>query len=251
MDIVEPDWPAPPSIIAFTTLRTGGISEGRYSSLNLADHVSDDRDAVETNRGILADHLPSGIRINWLQQVHGNIAVSVDDVAGVTQADAGVSSTRGQACAVLTADCLPVLMCSRDGSVVAAAHAGWRGLLAGILENAVRAMMVPPGDILAWLGPAIGPSAFEVGPEVRQAFLAASRPEHLPATEACFVASSRSKKRYMADLYALAHLRLCGLGEANIFGGHDCTHSDSRRFFSFRRDGETGRMASVIAVRPR
>ncbi|MEM1153457.1 MAG: peptidoglycan editing factor PgeF [Pseudomonadota bacterium] len=251
MEIVEPDWPAPARIVAFTTLRTGGISKGRYASLNLADHVSDDEDAVETNRGILADHLPPGIRVNWLQQVHGNRAVSVDDVSGVTQADAGVSSTTGQACAVLTADCLPVLMCSRDGSVVAAAHAGWRGLLAGILENTVRAMMVPPGDILAWLGPAIGPRAFEVGPEVRQAFLAASDPMQLAETEACFATSPRSKKRYMADLYALARLRLCGLGDANIFGGHACTHSDETRFFSFRRDGETGRMASLIAIRPR
>ncbi|MEM8563076.1 MAG: peptidoglycan editing factor PgeF, partial [Pseudomonadota bacterium] len=216
----------------------------------LADHVFDDPDAVANNRRILSDYLPAGMRVSWLNQVHGNRVVIADEVTGVAQADASVGFSKGQACAVLTADCLPVLLCSRDGKVIAAAHAGWRGLLAGVLENTVRAMMVSPGDLLAWLGPAIGPNAFEVGPEVRQAFLKASSPELTTETMACFVPSSRAEKRYMANLYALARLRLRGLGDGNIFGGDTCTHSDVARFFSFRRDGETGRMASLIAVRP-
>ena len=249
MNFIEPDWPAPANIVALSTLRTGGASSAPYASLNLADHVDDDSDAVAANRAILSQWLPPGTRVQWLEQVHGNQVVRAG-VAGTSPfADASWSRDSGQACAVMTADCLPVLFCSRAGDVVAAAHAGWRGLLEGVLENTVTAMGVAPADILAWLGPAIGPVAFEVGPEVRSAFLAAASRDQVQATAASFVPSPENHGRYLANLYTLARVRLVGLRSANIFGGGYCTHSDSTRFFSYRRDGQTGRMASLILIK--
>lgn len=251
MKCIEPDWPAPANVIALSTERAGGASSGRYRSMNLAGHVGDDSTAVATNRSRLSGHLPAGTRVQWLQQVHGSRVIPAGAVADNPAADASWTREPGQACAVLTADCLPVLFCSRAGDVVAAAHAGWRGLLAGVLENTVAAMGVAPGDILAWLGPAIGPDAFEVGPEVRHAFLAAAGPGQVDATAASFVPGAAHRERYLADLYALARVRLGSLGMAGIFGGHYCTCSDSARFFSYRRDGKTGRMASLILLKPR
>lgn len=245
---IRPDWPAPANVIAMTTLRTGGYSLGPYTSFNLADHVGDDPAAVAANRGLLASMLPLQASVLWLEQIHGTRVVCADGGQVCSPADASWSSTPGRACAVLTADCLPVLFCSRKGDVVAAAHAGWRGLLGGVLESTIAAMPVAPGQLMAWLGPAIGPAAFEVGAEVRAAFLAAATPAQLPSTEACFIPSRTRSGHFFADLYALARLRLDVLAPASIFGGGACTFAGSDRYFSYRRDGVTGRMASVILL---
>lgn len=246
MSFIEPEWPAPANVVAMSTLRSGGSSSGPYASLNLADHVADDAVAVAANRAAVARRLPVDSRLQWLEQVHGNQVVRAGSTAGTPCADASWSRDCGQACVVMTADCLPVLFCSRSGDVVAAAHAGWRGLLAGVLENTVAAMGARPGDILAWLGPAIGPAAFEVGPEVRAAFLAAASRDQIDAVDASFVSSQQNPGHYLADLYALARVRLGALASGNIFGGDYCTYGDGARFFSYRRDGRTGRMASII-----
>ena len=182
----------------------------------------------------------------------GEHLVEVVDAARAaanTVADASWSRSPAHACAVLTADCLPVLFCSREGDAVAAAHAGWRGLLDGVLENTVAGMGLEPRRIMAWLGPAIGPAAFEVGPEVRAAFLDAARVEQRAQTEACFVPSAPRPGHYLADLYALARLRLAALGPDGVFGGGFCTFTEQDRYFSYRRDGRTGRMASLILLR--
>jgi YfiH family protein len=249
MSFIEPDWPAPANVLALNTLRDGGASSEPYTSLNLADHVGDDSAAVVANRATLSQWLPVGTRLQWLEQVHGSLVVRADTARAKPAADASWSREAGQACVVMTADCLPVLFCSRAGGVVAAAHAGWRGLLAGVLENTVAAMGVAPADILAWLGPAIGPAAFEVGPDVRSAFLGAASREQVQATDVSFTPNPEYSGRYLANLYTLARLRLAALESANIFGGDYCTHNDSDRFFSYRRDGQTGRMASVILIK--
>ncbi len=246
---ISPDWPAPASVLALSTLRGGGYSVGPYTSLNLADHVGDDPDAVVANRAVLSRLLPPATRIQWLTQVHGTRVVRAGE-AGHPEADASWSRDAGFACAVMTADCLPALFCSRGGDVVAAAHAGWRGLLGGVLENTVAAMGVPPRELLAWLGPAIGPGAFEVGAEVRAAFLGAARRGQGAQTDACFVPNSVKPAHYFADLYSLARLRLADVGPVQVFGGGFCTFTESDRYYSYRRDGRTGRMASLILLNP-
>jgi YfiH family protein len=245
---IRPDWPAPANVIALTTLRTGGCSVAPYASLNLADHVEDDPAAVLANRAVLSRLLPAGTRVQWLTQVHGTGTIRAGEEEGNPIADASWSRTPGRACAVLTADCLPVLFCSRRGDVVAAAHAGWRGLLGGVLEYTIAALGVQPRQLLAWLGPAIGPAAFEVGAEVRAAFLAAASPLQLPQTDASFVPSSAKPGHYFADLYSLARLRLAALGPDGVFGGGFCTFGEPDHYFSYRRDGRTGRMASLILL---
>lgn len=234
-----PDWPAPANIRARVTTRVGGSSEGPWRSLNLASHVGDDPAHVALNRAWLRAQLPA--EPVWLEQIHGTDCVVAEQVAGLASADASVSFGVGTVCAVLTADCLPVLFCSADGGCVGAAHAGWRGLLAGVLENAVRAMQVEPARILAWLGPAIGPERFEVGGEVRAAFVARDA-----EADAAFRPHPLHADKWLADLYALARLRLSQAGVAAIYGGSLCTVSDAERFYSYRRDGATGRMASLI-----
>jgi YfiH family protein len=205
--------------------------------LNLGDHVGDDVSAVVANRGLLMQHMP--VAPCWLQQVHGVRCVDADSATGPLEADASLSRGARQACAILTADCLPVLLCDEAGSVVAAAHAGWRGLVAGVIEATVAAMQVPGARLLAWLGPTIGPAAFEVGDEVRAAFLAADA-----AAAAAFVAHGPGK--WLCDLHALARLRLARLGVEQVYGDRSCTFTEGDRFFSYRRDGQTGRMASAI-----
>jgi polyphenol oxidase len=245
--LIEPQWPAPPGVLALCTTRGGGCSAPPWDSFNLAHHVGDDADAVAENRLRLASALPRGVQFSWLTQVHGTAVVE----AGQTeypQADAQWSRRPGAVCAVLTADCLPVLLCSATGDAVAAAHAGWRGLLAGVLEDTVAAMHTSPDQVLAWLGPAIGPQAFEVGPEVREGFLMAAGSAAKPMIDACFTANPDRPGHYFADLYALARARLAALGVTRVFGGDWCTFSDPERFFSYRRDGQTGRMASVILL---
>lgn len=240
--LLLPDWPAPASVKACSTLRTGGVSLPPYDSLNLGTHVGDELASVLENRQRLVKyaHLPQ--MPHWLEQVHGTDVVHL--VAGQNSesryvADAVYSHQPQQVCAVMTADCLPVLFCSRSGDEVAAAHAGWRGLCAGVLESTVRQFSAAPAEIMAWLGPAIGPQAFEVGSDVRDAFMARE-----PVAREAFVAQTGGK--YLADIYHLARLRLRLAGISQIYGGDLCTLSDRSRFFSYRRDGITGRMASLI-----
>lgn len=234
---IIPDWPAPPNVRALATTRGGGVSAGPYASLNLGDHVGDEPAAVAANRAILRRQLPA--EPLWLRQVHGTRCVVAEEVATAAEADASISFTAGRVCAVLTADCLPVLFCDVGGTAVAAAHAGWRGLLAGVLEKSALALRRSPGEMMAWLGPAIGPAAFEVGDEVRAAFVA-----HDAAAAGAFVPQGPGK--WLCDLYALARQRLAALGIRRIAGGAWCTATDAERFFSYRRDGATGRMASLI-----
>lgn len=241
MDWIEPEWPAPSGVRAVATTRRGGLSRGPYASWNLGDHVGDDPAAVDANRRLLRERLGLPAEPLWLRQVHG---CTVADVGGC-EADAAVAFAPGQVCAVLTADCLPLLFCDRSGTRVAAVHAGWRGLAAGVIEAAVARLGVAPDSLLCWLGPAIGPEAFEVGDEVRQAFLT-----HGPSGgEVAFRPSPSG--RWLADLYALAGLRLRALGVSGVWGGGLCTYQDAERFFSYRRDGLTGRMASLVWIEPR
>ncbi|GAB3281069.1 peptidoglycan editing factor PgeF [Parahaliea aestuarii] len=248
--IIPADWPAPGGVIAFSTTRAGGHSRPPCQGLNLGHHVGDDPMHVAANRQQLRQHLPEGCDLQWLNQVHGTAVVAARG-DGIPEADAAVSTEPGIACTVLTADCLPVLFCDRDATCVAAAHAGWRGLQAGVLEATVAAMPCDPDELLAWLGPAIGPAAFEVGPEVREAFCQSAASRHSAVSvrgedvASCFTPSSRPG-RFLADIFQLARLRLASAGVSAVYGGGLCTFSDEERFFSYRRDGQTGRMASVI-----
>jgi purine-nucleoside/S-methyl-5'-thioadenosine phosphorylase / adenosine deaminase len=235
-DWVVPDWPAPHRVRALVTSRAGGVSSGPYASLNLGSRVGDDPACVERNRAVLRACLPSDPC--WMKQVHGTRVVAAREAGVEVEADAAVSSAGGEVCAVLVADCLPVLLCDRDATVVAVAHAGWRGLSAGVIEAAVAAMRVPPQAVLAWLGPAIGAQAYEVGEDVRNAFL-----ERDAGASAAF--ASRPDGKYLADLAMLARLRLGACGVGHVYGGGLCTASE-QRFFSFRRDRITGRMAGLI-----
>lgn len=237
-DWLTPDWPAPASVRACVTTRAGGVSLPPFDSLNLGDHVEDDALAVAANRQVLVDAL--GCRLAWLKQVHSPDVVEADPWQ-VPTADASWSATPGTACAVLTADCLPALFCDRAGTRVAAAHAGWRGLAGGVLENTVAALGIDPAELLVWLGPAIGPQSFEVGAEVREAFVAV----HTEAQRA-FVPSANAGK-FMADLYALARIRLAASGVTAVYGGGLDTFRDPR-FFSYRRAVRTGRFASLVWI---
>lgn len=232
-DWLQPDWPAPGNVRALCTTRSGGRSSAPWSSLNLGMHCGDNAADVNWNRSHLNDVLPEPPR--WLEQVHGTGVSAYGDSSTTAQADAIVSFEPGQVCAVLTADCLPVLFCSRSGDRVAAAHAGWRGLAAGILQATVARLGESPEQLIAWLGPAIGPTVYEVGDEVADAF-----PDEFPAG---FV---RRGDRWLMNLYALSRLKLEAAGVQLIFGGSYCTYTDFRRFYSFRRDNKTGRMASLV-----
>lgn len=238
MNWIKPDWTVPKHVHAAFTLRTGGISAGSYASLNPASHVQDDAQAVAANRDIIKSMLNLPAEPVWLQQVHGVTVVKADQVLGLPEADASYTDQAGTVCAVLTADCLPVLFCGDQGAVVAAAHAGWRGLQAGVIEQTLAAMGC--GEVQIWLGPAIGPACFEVGSEVRDAFVA---DDSLAA--AAFRETESGK--WLADIYQLARIRLAAVGVDQVFGGGLCTVTDAQRFYSFRRDGAaTGRMASLI-----
>ncbi|HHJ17110.1 MAG TPA: peptidoglycan editing factor PgeF [Gammaproteobacteria bacterium] len=237
--MIRPDWPAPAQVQAAASTRHGGVSRAPWDSLNLAAHVGDAEAAVQQNRILLQQTLALPAAPRWLDQVHGDRIIDAGTTGSCPQADAAFTRSAGVVCAVLTADCLPVLFCDRAGSRVAAAHAGWRGLAGGILESSVRALDTDPGQLLAWLGPAIGPAAFEVGDEVRQAFV----DQHAQASDA-FKATRDG--HWLADLYRLARIRLQAVGVDAVYGGGFCTFSDRERFYSYRRDGTTGRMASLI-----
>jgi YfiH family protein len=232
-----PEWPAPSSVHAATTLRTGGVSTGSYTSLNPALHVGDDRTAVMRNRQLIRDRLALPTEPVWLEQIHGNKVVKAGLAAGLPQADASYTDEPGVVCAVMTADCLPLLFCSVDGLQVAAVHAGWRGLLDGVIVNTVAAL--DRTDLLVWLGPAIGPDRFEVGDEVRAAFIQKSS-----VFDDAFKPQADGK--WLADIYRLARTELNALGVSNIYGGRFCTVTEQDRFYSYRRDTVTGRMATLI-----
>lgn len=236
-DWIVPDWPCPPSVRALITTRAGGVSSGPYASMNVGTEVGDDSEDVAENRRRLGAVLPSPPR--WLRQVHGTQVVCAEQLGGAVEADASVATLADTVCVVMVADCVPVLLCDCDGQIVAAAHAGWRGLCAGVLENTVETMGLPGRDLLAYLGPAIGPSAFEVGDEVRDAFA-----EQHPNAVTAFRQHRQGK--WLADLFMLAQQRLRALGITAIYGGTDCTYSDPVRFFSHRRDKISGRHAALI-----
>jgi YfiH family protein len=247
---IAPLWPdAPDSIAALSTIRTGGVSFEPFDDsmgnggLNLALHVGDDPAAVIENRARLRTLLPA--EPAWLNQVHGTLVVDAASVQGTPQADASFTNRPGVVCAIMTADCMPVLLRDHRGSVVAAAHAGWRGLAGGVLENTLQAMREAGAqDVMAWLGPAIGPKHFEVGEEVRAAYA------HLGTAGAnAFRPLDGKKGKYVGDLPMLARLVLAAAGVTQISGGTDCTVSQPQRFYSFRRDGVTGRMASLIWIK--
>ena len=236
-DWIVADWPAPDRIVAGTTTREGGVSKGVYASLNLGAHVGDNSAAVSGNRRRFLESSGLDAEPGWLNQVHGT-NVQVVGEATLHEADAVVS--RGEPVAVLTADCLPILLCAMDGSEFAAVHGGWRGLAAGIVTATLAKMNTHPGDLLAWLGPAISRNAFEVGGEVRDAFVS-----QVAAARDAFVPNERN--RWQADLYLLARLQLEAAGLQSISGGSWCTYGEADRFFSYRRDGQCGRMATFVA----
>lgn len=234
-----PDWSHPDNVRSLITTRVGGVSRAPFDGFNLALHVGDCPAHVAANRARLRAVLPSEPR--WLAQVHGTRVKDLDGADDGAAADAAVTRRAGTVAAILTADCLPLLLCARDGSVVAAAHAGWRGLCGGVIEASVQAMRVAPERILAYLGPAIGQNAYEVGDDVRNAFVSDDG-----AAAAAFAANARG--RWQADLYALARQRLHAAGVSAVHGGECCTYTERERFFSFRRDGSTGRIACLIWI---
>ena len=243
IELLPIDWSAPPQVRAAFTLRKGGVSAAPWATLNLGSHVGDAADAVDENRRRVAAALALPAAPHWLQQVHGIKVLDADAMpdgaAAATPADAAVSRAPGRVLAILVADCMPVLLAALDGTVIGAAHAGWRGLAAGVLEATIAAMRVPAGQLCAWLGPAIGPRHFEVGAEVRAQFLAAD-----PEATAAFSANERG--RWQCDLAWLARRRLQRVGLTRIAGARLCTYAEATRCYSYRRDGRTGRMAALL-----
>lgn len=235
--LIVPNWPAPSNIRAFQTTRHGGVSAAPYDTLNLGEHVGDEPLTVARNRTLLNHLVPS--EPVWLVQQHGTTVVNAGQTSCLPQGDASIARHREAVCVVMTADCLPLLLCDTQGSVVGAVHAGWKSMLAGVIEATVQAMETAPQQLMAWLGPAISQEAFEVGPELRDFFVAAN-----PQAEAAFVPGQHGK--WFADLYALARLRLKALGVTQIYGGDHCTYRERDKFFSHRRDGVTGRMGTFI-----
>ena len=245
--VITPDWPVPARVRCAFTLRSGGVSLAPYDSLNVGAHVGDSASAVAENRRRLRGSLRLPAEPAWLQQVHGTDVVDLDvleevpplGAGGSPRADAAVTHEDRRVCVIQVADCMPVLFAARDGSVVGAAHAGWRGLAGGVLEQTVRALGVPAAGLIAWLGPTISQQHFEVGDDVRTAFVSDD-----PGAAAAFATNTRGRSQ--CNLYALAKRRLAALGVAEVFGGEWCTYADRARFFSFRRDGQCGRMAALI-----
>ncbi len=240
-DWIIPSWPAPQQVHAVITTRNGGYSQSPYNSLNLGDHVGDEQAKVAKNRVLVTErlHLPS--EPSWLQQVHGCRVLEAGECGSDNCADASTTTIPGNVCAVMTADCLPLLLCNRAGTRVAAVHAGWRGLADGVIEAAMSRFTEPGDELLAWLGPAIGPDRFEVGDEVRDIFITANQSDN-----DAFVAKGPGK--WLADIYGLARTRLLSEGCGYIGGGDYCTVTEIERFFSYRRDGITGRMAALIWI---
>jgi YfiH family protein len=246
-ELIFADWPAAPHVNALVTTRRGGVSHVPYANNNLALHVGDDVHAVRQNRERLVHAMPGCDAIQWLDQVHGTVVHAVENAGDPLRGDGLYTSVRGLACAVLTADCLPVFLTDRAGSEVAVVHAGWRGLAAGILERAVQAFRAPPAEIFAWLGPAIGQSHFEVGEEVVQRLQESIKGVQYETAQ-LFVPSSGGEGKALVDLYQVARCQLRQGKVGAVFGGNFCTYADGQRFYSYRRDEVTGRMASVIYI---
>lgn len=236
-DWIVPEWPAPRHVHALVTSRAGGVSTGPYASMNLGLRTEDNPAAVAANRTRLLQVLPQAPR--WLAQVHGNVVVDADELSGVPQADASVARLPGTVCAIMIADCLPILITNNAGTCVGAAHAGWRGLACGVIANTVARMPALPAELMAWIGPGIGPDAFEVGDDVLEAFCATA-PERREAFR------PHKTGKWLCDLPALARDALRRAGVSQIYGGDLCTYSDAQRFYSYRRDHITGRMAALI-----
>jgi polyphenol oxidase len=246
LQIITPDWPASPVVRAAFTMRTGWVSAAPYDSLNLGDRIGDSSDAVAENRRRVRERLGLTAEPVWLEQVHGVEVVDLDAEPAAAMppvADASMTRSAGRVCAIRVADCMPVLFASRAGSGIGAAHAGWRGLAGGVLEATVRRLRTPPSQLIAWMGPAIGPDHFEVGDDVRAAFMAADA-----NAASAFVANARG--RWQCDLYAIARRRLAAIGVSGVYGGGWSTFADRARFFSYRRDGQCGRMAALIWIEP-
>ncbi len=242
----QPDWPVPARVQAHFYSRAGGVSVAPYAGFNLATHVGDDSAAVRSNRQSLASELSTVAGFQWLQQVHSNRVVRVDSAGDVLTADGLVTQQTRLGCCILTADCLPLFFASRDGAEVGVAHAGWRGMAGGIIENLLAQMQSPPAEICVWLGPAIGPCHFEVGEDVCLSFAAVLPDEVI---DECFKPAAQNGK-YYADLYQLARRKLHALGVAEISGGAVCTVCDTEHCYSYRRDGQTGRNLSLIYIDP-
>lgn len=244
---LKPEWPAPANVRAFFTLRSDGHSDGAYAAFNLADHVGDAPEAVAANRSQMQRELTLPNKPQWLEQIHSDKVVVAKGDGTVPTADASYASEKGIVCTVLTADCLPLLICNRDGTEVAAIHAGWRGLTGGVIRETIAAMASAPEDLLVWLGPAIGPQAFECGVDVLEAAFESSISEsHAAAIARCFTPHTKKPLHFLADIYALGRAELAEVGVTEIYGGDRCTVTEASEFFSFRRDGDTGRMASLI-----
>jgi polyphenol oxidase len=247
IDLLHPDWPVPAPVRAAMSLRSGGASTAPYDTLNTGTHVGDDPVAVAENRRRIRESLQLQAEPAWLEQVHGTGVADLDQagVADVTpvRADAAITRKPGRACVIQVADCMPVLFAAKNASVIGAAHAGWRGLAGGVLEATIAAMRADPAHLVAWLGPAISQRHFEVGDEVRAAFVDRD-------ANAASAFTRNSRQRWQCDLYALARLRLTAMGVQAIYGGSGCTYEDRARFFSFRRDGRCGRMAALIWLDP-
>lgn len=251
LNFIQPDWPAPANVKALQTTRSGGVSKAPYHSLNLGMHVGDDPLAVSHNRQLLSPYLPS--EPVWVNQVHGVDVIDAATSTCLQNADASFTTKPNVVCVTMTADCLPVLLCDKQGTVVAAVHAGWRGLCDGVIEAAVKKMQVRPAEILVWLGPAIGPDAFEVGDDVRQQFMAKDA-----NAASAFKPVVGVSGKWLCNMYAIARQRLQAIGITQVYGAggyfsdaenqreYFCTYTDAARFFSFRRDNVTGRMASLI-----
>lgn len=241
MNVIKPDWDVPKNIIAFTTTRQGGVSQAPYDSFNLGDHVGDHQNAVKKNRTLLVEqcHLPQYPL--FLTQTHGTRVITLPYDGSNLEADAVYTNHPNQVCLIMTADCLPVLFTNRQGNEVAAAHAGWRGLCNGILEQTVQHFQAPPQEIITWLGPAIGPKSFQVGEDVRQQFIA----QDFNFAQA-FTPDDKERGKYLTNIYQLAKFKLQKLGISHIMGGKHCTYQETEYFFSFRREKQTGRMASMI-----
>lgn len=240
LTFITPNWPAPVNVKALQTIRTGGVSTSPYATLNFGEHVQDDPLAVAHNRQLLSPYLPS--EPVWVNQVHGTHVIDAAKSGCLENADGAFATQADVVCVTMTADCLPVLLCNKAGTVVAAVHAGWRGLCDGVIETAIKKMPSNPTDILAWLGPAIGPNSFEVGNEVREQFM--------QKDAKAISAFKPHGDKWLCDIYAIAKQRLNNIGVTQIYGGgvneEFCTYTDDARFFSFRRDNITGRMASLI-----
>lgn len=239
LELITPQWPAPPQVKAYTTTRQGKYSTPPYHGFNLADHVGDNPQTVNANRALLRKRLNLPTEPRWLRQIHGTTTIAVETNLVNCQADAAYATTAGQVCVILTADCLPVFFCDRAGTRVALAHAGWRGCAAGVLETTIQRLQVSPSNLLVWLGPAIGPQVFEVGEEVRTAFI-----DYLPAAATAFIPTRPG--HWLANLYLLARQRLEQQGVTAIYGGDFCTYQQTELFYSHRRAKITGRMASLI-----